>query len=57
MGCVRGKEGWRYGWPGGWAGAPVVEECAKGSNGLELGVSGNGGDVCKGCEQEIYGVE
>ena len=45
---------------GGWlcsrAGAPVVEECAKGSNG-ELGISGSRGDFSMGCGQEIYGVE
>ena len=41
----------------GRAGAPVVEECAKGGNGLELGVGGSGGDVCEGCGLEIYGME
>ena len=41
----------------GWAGVPVVEEGAKGGNGLELGISGFGGDIREVSGQEIDGVE
>ena len=45
------------GWLGSWAGAPVVKEGVKGGNGLELGISGFGGDIREGSGQEIDGVE
>ncbi len=44
-------------WSGGWAGVPVVEEGAKGGDGLELVISGFGGDIKEYSGQEIDGVE
>ena len=57
MGCGVRSEGWRCGWPGSWVGVLVVKEGAKGSDGLELGISGFGGDVREGSGQEINGME